>query len=77
MGKGAARTEAQRKSDLTRTQSAKRDADFFAERARERKVNDDKTARLRALRLEKEAADRLVAAASPPKPLAKARKKLA
>ncbi len=40
---------------------AQRDAKFFKERDRERLVNAEKTKRLRGLRLEKEAAEKIAA----------------
>ncbi len=44
---------------------AQRDAKFFKERDRERLVNAEKTKRLRALRLEKEAAEKIAAEHAP------------
>ena len=57
--------------------AAQRDVKFFREREEERIAGEQKTARLRALRLAKEASDRqraaLEAAAQPAKPAAKRR----
>ena len=50
------------KADKAHTQSAQRDAAFFKERERVKTLNDEKTARLRALRLAKEAVDKEAAA---------------
>ena len=65
----------------TPSSEAARDAAFFKERERQRTVNDEKTQRLKALRLQKEAADeaaRLLAIQNaPPGPVKAPRKKAA
>lgn len=66
---------------MTPNSEAARDAAFFKERDRVRTVNDEKTNRLKALRLQKEAADeaaRLLAIQNaPPAPVKAPRKKAA
>jgi hypothetical protein len=54
---------------------AERDATVKAEIAHERAVSDAKTAKLRALRLAKEEAERQAALAAPPKPAPVKKKK--
>jgi len=57
--------------------SEARDKLIHQQIAKERAATDAKTIRLRALRLAKEAEDAAARAANPPKPKAKAKKKLA
>ena len=66
--------EARRVFAKSAARTEQRDTGYLIERRRIQKANDEKTARLKALRLAKEAADRLVAeaaaaekAAQPPK----------
>jgi len=58
------------------SQEAARDNAFLKERERQRLVNAEKTQRLRALRLEKEAVEKAALLANPPPP-PKTRKKSA
>jgi hypothetical protein len=56
--------EARRVFAKTAARAEQRDAGYLIERKRIQKVNDEKTARLKALRLEKEAGERLAAEAA-------------
>jgi hypothetical protein len=56
--------EARRVFAKTEARAEQRDAGYLVERRRIQKANDEKTARLKALRLEKEAGERLAAAAA-------------
>jgi hypothetical protein len=53
---------AREKAEQAFTESTRREAAFIEERNRIRSANDEKTARLRALRLAKEAVDKEAAA---------------
>ena len=56
--------EARRVFAKTAARAEQRDAGYLVERKRIQKANDEKTARLKALRLEKEAGERLAAEAA-------------
>jgi hypothetical protein len=62
----ATRDYARRRGQLHFTSSEAREGAFRAEVERERKASDNKTAKLRALRLAKEEQDLIAAAAAPP-----------
>lgn len=68
---GGDSTRSRNDPQKARTESAQRDAAFFRARDEERRQGEEKTARLRALRLAKEATDRAEAArtaqSKPPK----------
>ncbi|HEY1710016.1 MAG TPA: hypothetical protein VGG10_17225 [Rhizomicrobium sp.] len=60
------RDAARRRGQTYFTSTEAREGAFRAEQERERKASDDKTAKLKALRLAKEEDDRLAAANAPP-----------
>ena len=77
MNKTPTRTSAARRNaEAMLNQNRKRESSFMQEQAREHDARVEKTARLRALRLAKEAEDREAAALAPaPTPRSKSRKK--
>jgi hypothetical protein len=77
MSKLATRSSAARRNaEAMLNQSKKRESTFMQEQAREHDAMVEKTARLRALRLAKEAEDREAAALAPaPRTKSQARKK--
>jgi hypothetical protein len=60
------RVSARQKAEELLTQTKKKEAERVANRERDSRVQDEKTARLRNLRLAKEAADRAAAPAAQP-----------
>jgi len=64
----ATRDTARRRGQMHFTSTEAREGAFRAEVNRERKASDEKTAKLRQLRLAKEEADRIAAANAPPAP---------
>jgi hypothetical protein len=76
MSKPPARGSARRNAEALLNQSRKRESNFVQEQAREHDAMVEKTARLRALRLAKEAEDREAAALAPaPAPRSKSARK--
>jgi hypothetical protein len=69
------RDAARRRGQAHFTSTEAREGAFRAEVERERKADEAKTAKLRALRLAKEEQDRLDAANAPPPPAKKTRSK--
>jgi hypothetical protein len=73
-GVSGTRDVARRRGQAYFTSTEAREGAFRAEQERERKASDDKTAKLKALRLAKEEDDRIAAANAPP-PVKKTRPK--